>query len=175
MTAVRRFLLFFLIFTISHCKREGMEPGIAPPSFSLSSVSGETISLDRFKGKVVLLNFWATWCPPCVAEMPSLNNLYEKLKDKNFVVIGVASQDTKDQVDEFVKSNRINFPVLYDPDGSIAQKFKTHGFPETILISKEGTISLMNDPKTNELVLKVIGERVWDAQGVVDMFLKKLH
>lgn len=168
------FFVCLFTFTLAHCNREGLEPGVFPPSFSLANEKGENVSLADFKGKVILINFWATWCPPCIAEMPALNSLYEKFKDKNFVVIGIASQDAKDDVDDFVKKSGITFPVLYDFDGKVSQKFKVNGFPETLLVSKEGKITLMNDPKSNELVLRVIGERVWDAPLVLEMIRKKI-
>lgn len=147
---------------LSGCKREGLAPGMYPPSFELERLSdGKKVTLEEYKGKIILLNFWATWCPPCIAEMPSLEKLYQANKDNDFVVIGVATQDSKNDVQEFIDTSKISFPILLDPTGELTRKLEIGGFPETFLFDKEGRFKLINDPKNGELVFRVIGERDW--------------
>jgi thiol-disulfide isomerase/thioredoxin len=103
--------------------------------FRLRSLDGKEVSLADFSGKVVFLNFWATWCPPCVEEMPSMMRLYEKLRSKpNFVFLAVSSDDGWDPVRKFFGSGPPPFTVLLDARGEIAQRYGTTQFPETYVL-----------------------------------------
>lgn len=149
------------------CKREGLAPGLYPPHFEFERLSdGKKVSLKDYEGNLVLLNFWATWCPPCIAEMPSLERLYQENKDKGLVVIGVATQDSKNDVKDFIDSSNITFPILLDPTGELTRKLEIGGFPETFLFDKQGRFKLITDPKTGELVFRVIGERDWSKARI---------
>ena len=156
---MRIFLIFLL--ALLACEREGRSPGLLPPRVELEYLSGAKGSLSDFKGKVVLVNFWATWCPPCIAEMPSLQALQDKLGSENFVVVGIATQDEKKDVEDFLKSSKITFPILLDFYGELSRKFEVAGYPETFLLDKEGRFMMFADPKNGALVLKVAGERDW--------------
>lgn len=161
---ISRALISIILFCafFSGCKREGLAPGLYPPSFELERLSdSKKVTLEEYKGKTILLNFWATWCPPCIAEMPSLERLYQANKDKDFVVIGIATQDSKNDVQDFINSSNISFPILLDSMGELTRKLEIGGFPETFLFDKEGRFKLINDPKNGELVFRVIGERDW--------------
>jgi thiol-disulfide isomerase/thioredoxin len=103
--------------------------------FRLRSLDGKDVSLADFRGKVVLLNFWATWCPPCVDEMPSMLRLYEKLRSKpNFVFLAVSTDDGWDPVRKFFAAGPPPFTVLLDAHGEIAQRYGTTQFPETYVV-----------------------------------------
>lgn len=150
--------------------REGKGPGFLPPRVELQYLNGEKGSLRDFKGKVVLVNFWATWCPPCIAEMPSLQALQDSLGSENFVVVGIATQDDKKDVEEFVKNSKITFPILLDFYGELSRKLEVVGYPETFLLDREGKFLMFPDPKNGSLVLKVAGERDWqkaDLKGLI--------
>jgi len=108
--------------------------------FSLPALSGETRSLSSFKGKVVLLNFWATWCPPCRAEMPSMEKLYTSLKGKDFEILAVNLQEDPKTVKEFVTKNGYTFPILLDSSGKTGSVYGVRGIPTTYLIDKEGFV-----------------------------------
>ncbi len=112
------------------------------PDFTLQNMDGETYTLSNYRGKVVMLNFWATWCPPCRREMPSLERLYTKLKDQGFVVIAVNQFEDPDLVFEFTGrlSLEPTFPILFDRDSSVAEQFGVKGLPTTYLLDKEGRI-----------------------------------
>ncbi|MDH4227693.1 MAG: TlpA family protein disulfide reductase [Deltaproteobacteria bacterium] len=122
--------------------------------FVLPDMDGKLRKLGDYKGKVVFLNFWATWCPPCKEEMPSMQVLYDNLKDKNFVIVAVSSDTSADDVKKFIGENKLTFPVLLDPKGKIKEAYKTTGFPETFIIDQNGVVAE-----------KVVGPRNWTDNG----------
>ena len=130
------------------------------PDFSLQDMDGETYTLSSYRGKVVMLNFWATWCPPCRREMPSLERLYGKLKSQDFVVIAINQFEDPDLVFEFTGrlSLEPTFPILFDRDSSVAELFRVKGLPTTYLIDKDGQIRY-----------RAIGGREFDHTEIEDM------
>lgn len=112
------------------------------PNFKAVDLNGKKISLDMYKGKkVVLINFWASWCPPCKMELPDLAKTYNKLKNKGFVIIGIAESSTKEAVNQLIKQDNIKYPVVMDNDGSIANLYGgINAVPTTFLIDKNGNI-----------------------------------
>jgi peroxiredoxin len=113
--------------------------GIAP-GFQAKTPDGGPVALTDHKGKVVLLDFWATWCPPCVASMPTLERVYREYRDKGFVVVGVDQEPGEEQlVRAFLSAHEISFPIAMDP-GSIAHDYGVYTFPTSFLIGKDGTI-----------------------------------
>ncbi len=111
------------------------------PALALLDVSGKKVSLESLKGKVVLLNFWATWCPPCREEMPTLETLYQTFKDKpEFVLLAVDSNEETGKVTDFLKKNPYHFPVLLDSDGSSSQDYSITAIPTTYLIDAQGRL-----------------------------------
>ncbi|HUX37157.1 MAG TPA: TlpA disulfide reductase family protein [Rectinemataceae bacterium] len=108
--------------------------------FTVASPNGGSMSLSKAKGKVVLLNFWATWCPPCRAEMPSIQKLWDKRKDKNFTVIAVSVGEQKDTVTKFVADNKYSYPIFLDPSGQLGSAFNASSIPTTYIIDKDGKV-----------------------------------
>ncbi len=108
--------------------------------FSLKDLRGETVSLASMKGKVVLLNFWATWCPPCVSEMPSLNRLYQELRPRGLQVVAVSLDRSAGDVREYVGKKGFNFLILMDEGNTVARRYKVFSTPTTFLIDKNGNI-----------------------------------
>ncbi len=121
-----------------------LKPGNKAPNFSLPTIDGKTFRLaDKFKqpGNVVLLDIWATWCPPCRAEIPHLVALQKKFRGKKVVFVGVAIDNEKSVVAEFAKSNGINYTVVHDPNGSkLRNLYSIQGVPATYIIDKKGVI-----------------------------------
>jgi len=117
-------------------------------NFSLDSlIEDKEVSLEDFKGKAVVLNFWATWCGPCREEMPLLEKSWNKYKDKGVVFLGIDVMDDKGEAAEFIESTGITYPNLYDPSGKVSSKYKVIALPATFFIDKEGTIPQKNyDP-----------------------------
>jgi len=133
--------------------------GKPAPDFRLSDPGGREISLSQFRGKVVFLNFWASWCPPCRAEMPSMERLNEVYGSKNFAMVAVNTENDPGAVRRFLEKNPHSFTVLLDVDGRVHQTYRVFKFPETFLLDREGRI-----------VEHYIGARDWSAVE----FLKKI-
>ena len=134
--------------------------GVPAPDFTLPGLDGQMVRLADFRGKVVLLNIWATWCPPCVEEMPSMEALYQKLKAEGFEILAVSVDVSGAQaVRPFMEKHRLNFPALTDTDGTVKSLYQTTGVPESFIIDKDGTI-----------VEKIIGPRDWTSPGAIRFF-----
>ena len=108
--------------------------------FSLESLGGGTLALSSLKGKIVFLNFWATWCGPCNIELPSMKAMYEKLKAKGLEIVAVDLMEDKKTVSDFVKAKKLPFTVLLDTDGRVGGLYGTEGIPTTFLIDRTGKI-----------------------------------
>lgn len=166
-----------LICCLSSCSRgneTGLNPGDIPPQFQLESIDGPPQNLSDYNGKVVLLNFWASWCGPCVEELPALQALYDKIKDKGFVVIAVGVDDTKSSLMEFKQRYGLTFPLLIDSDGQVKSRYKVSGVPESFVIGSDGRLLMMSDPSGNMPVLRFIGPREWSSPNSLSRFEKLL-
>lgn len=123
------------------------------PDFSVRDIHGNRVHLEDFKGKVIFLNFWATWCEPCKEELPSMQRLYESMKNKNFEILAVSiDRGNEDRVRKYVKEYNLTFPVLLDPDQKIRKKYFVLGLPTSYLIDAKGTLKGF-----------VSGARAWDS------------
>jgi peroxiredoxin len=116
--------------------------GFSAPDFSLMTPGGETITLRDLRGQAVLVNLWATWCPPCRAEMPAIQKLYDEYKDQGFVVLAVnmTYQDTPSEVLPFMKANNLSFPILLDETGGMAKSYELRSLPSSFFIDRNGMI-----------------------------------
>lgn len=119
-----------------------VSPPAVAPDFTLPDMDGEDHTLSGFRGKVVMLNFWATWCPPCRREMPSMQRLYEKYRERGLMVVAVNQFEDPDLVFEFTGRLSLDptFPILFDRESRIAEQFKVKGLPTTYLLDKQGRI-----------------------------------
>ncbi len=149
-------------------------PEATPPSaaagprqaldFSLPNLDGEMVRLSDFRGKVVLLNIWATWCPPCVEEMPSMERLHQKLKDEGLVILAVSIDlDGARTVAPFMQKHRLSFTSLTDTKGLVKDLYRPTGVPESHIIDRNGVV-----------VDKVIGPRDWASPDAVRYFRELL-
>ena len=137
----------------------------AAPEFTVPGLTGGPIALRDLRGKVVFLNFWATWCPPCKQEMPSMERLYRRYKDRGFTVLAV-SVDTVDAatVARFVKNLSLTFPIGLDPKMDVANGYKVRALPSSFVLDRNGTT-----------VAVAMGPREWDgtaARAVIESLLK---
>ena len=110
------------------------------PQLALENVNGETESLADFGGQVLLLNNWATWCPPCKAEMPTLKKFHDAHSAEGFTIIAVEAGDDKDEVLQFANSLGLTFPIWLDPDGAALNAFKNGNLPNSYVIDRSGTV-----------------------------------
>jgi len=137
----------FLVYLLSGCQETPDKvravKGEKAPAFSLFDLDGEQVSLADFEGKVVLVEFWATWCPPCRESVPATNKLFRKYRDRGLAALVIAVQDKADQVADFVREHDIELPVLLD-DGAVSQVYGVRGIPAMFFVSRSGLI-------TNEL------------------------
>jgi len=140
--------------------RPRLGKGVSAPDFALPDLDGKTVNLADYKGKVVLLNIWATWCPPCVEEMPSMEKLHQELKDEDFEILAVSIDVSGAKaVIPFMKKHKLSFSVLTDTEGAIKSLYQTTGVPESFIIDRQGII-----------VEKVIGPRDWAAPSTIRSF-----
>lgn len=116
--------------------------GFLAPDFTLDTLDGTKVTLSELRGKIVLINLWATWCPPCRAEMPALENAYKQYKDSGVVVLGlnVTNQDSEKDIPPFVDEFGLTFPILLDRDGSVSALYQLKGLPTTYFVNREGII-----------------------------------
>jgi peroxiredoxin/outer membrane lipoprotein-sorting protein len=143
-------------------KEENLE-GQPAPDFSLQSLDGKTYKLSDLKGKVVLIDFWATWCGPCREELPSIEKLHKEFSGKGLVVLGINDED-KEKVQQFVNQQKLTFPTLLDSGGAVARTYKVNAIPRVILIDKDGKIVKditgyypENEKILRELITKLLG------------------
>ena len=137
-------VLVVLATLISGCARrpsrgEGLETGRPAPAFKLPDTGGQQISLDQYKGKVVLLDFWATWCGPCRMTMPVLESLQKEYPDR-LVLLAINIQEPKDAVQEYVRQHNLKSRVLLDEQGTVGGQYGTDAIPMQVLIDKAGIV-----------------------------------
>jgi peroxiredoxin len=131
-------------------------PALAP-DFAIPDLAGQAVRLSGLRGQVVLVNLWTTWCPPCREEMPSMQKLYDRLKDRGFVLLAVSQDENgKAVVEPFVRELGLTFPVLVDPEHQVGDRYQVWGYPESFLIDREGRI-----------VERIIGPRDWASPAQV--------
>ena len=141
---------------------ESQIEGTLAPDFTLPDLNGINHTLSNYKGKVVFLNIWATWCQPCKDEMPSMEKLHQRFKDKDFVMLAVSiDKDGKKAVEPFMKEYKLTFPALLDSAGTTSKLYETTGVPETFIIDKKGIV-----------IHKVIGPRDWSVDSIFGVFEK---
>ena len=120
--------------------------GAPAPDFTLKSLDGQQVTLSQLKGHPVLINFWASWCPPCRLEMPDLVKSYAAHKGEGFVLLGLnaTALDSLPDVQAFVKEFSMTFPVLLDPDGSVEALYRLRGLPLSVFVDRQGIINRLN-------------------------------
>ncbi len=134
------------------------------PEFVLNDLSGKAITLKSLRGKVVFLNFWATWCNPCRREMPALEKLHREFRDRGLEIVGVNVREGKDDIRRFLQELGLTFTVLLDKDGEVSDQYGVWGLPVSYIISRKG-----------EFVGKARGSREWDSKEAKGFFRELLE
>lgn len=157
--AVVLFLRWYTSY-VGQAQKPRVAVGTAAPAFTLPGLDGRNVNLADYKGKVVFLNIWATWCPPCREEMPSIEKLYQELKGEEFEILA-ASVDLSgaEAVAPFMKRYGLTFPALLDTKGEVQHLYGTTGIPETFIINRDGVIEKI-----------VVGPLDWSSPAVVRFF-----
>jgi len=156
------FLCLITVFAGPSAAAAPVEPGSEAPDFTLRDLSGKDVALSDFRGKVVLLNFWGTFCPPCRAEMPALENVYRELKDRGFVVLAVSIDRSEKDARSFIAAEHSTFPVLLDSEKKVYYgKYATFALPLSYLIDTKGRV-----------VEKYFGRQAWDSAEMKETIIK---
>jgi len=144
-------LVFSVVLLLAGCSEQGgeksqtesgVDKGQAASDFTLTNMQGQQVTLSSLQGQVVVLNFWATWCPPCIEEMPSMEMLYRKYKDQGLVILAVnTEEDGKELVENFLKKTPYSFPILLDPEADVQNQFNIFRLPETVVIDRNGIVA----------------------------------
>ena len=145
-----------------HLRVYKVDAGDRAPSFELAGDNGSGARLEDYRGKYVLLNFWATWCPPCIEELPSLNTLHREMAPDGLVVLGISVDENKAAYEQFLEGYDVNFPTVRDPEMAVASLYGTSIYPETYLIDRNGRV-----------VRKYVGPKNWDSPEIVN-YLRSL-
>ena len=127
------------------------------PALVLKDAEGKSVNLRDFRGSTVLVNFWATWCGPCVDELPAIDRLRERMAGTKFTVIAVDVGESAARVNAFLKKTPVGFAVLLDPDSELSRKWKVHGLPTTYVIGPDGRIRFYQ-----------VGDLDWGADAVYE-------
>ena len=142
---IARILVYLLIlFAAAPLSAADLKPLPAEPApiLALPGLSGGTTRLEQLRGKVVLVNFWAVWCPPCRKEMPSMARLAEKLSGKPFAILGVNVGETPAEIQNFLKQVPVGFPILLDSEGQNLKAWRVFAFPTSYVLDKKGRLRL---------------------------------
>jgi len=150
--------LLIIIFAAAGAFAMGTPPNSTTDNFLLNDLSGKPISLDSYKGHVVLVAFFTTWCPSCQDEMPQLEQLYNKYRSREFSVLGVNIKGTKEEVKSFMDGYKLTFPVVLDDDGSVSMQYKVRYIPRLFLFDKSGKVIFNAQYLPYELIEKEVAK-----------------
>lgn len=137
---------------------------VAPMEFSLPDTRGQLVKLSQFKGKVLFLNFWTTWCSECRTEMPAMERLRRRLQARDFAMVAVSLRESAETVKRFMDQNRLTFTALLDENGDIATTYAVRAIPTTFILDRRG-----------HFIGMALGARKWDTAGSVKLFERLLE
>jgi len=138
--------------------RAKVSMGETAPDFTLKTMQGKEVTLSELRGKVVLVNFWATWCPPCRQEMPSMEKLYQHLKGRDFEMLAInVEENGPATVEKFLEEKSHGFPILFDTDAQAQRRYDVSKYPETFVVDRNGVV-----------VEHVVGAIDWMQPSVVE-------
>jgi peroxiredoxin len=162
MLAVPRLLLCCLLLVAASPPLAGQSltplPGAVPaPDFALPDTNGRLHRLSDYRGKTVIINFWATWCPPCREEIPSMNRAWQQLRQEDVVMLAINMGEDEDTIFLFTADYPAEFPLLLDRDGAVIARWPVKGLPTTFIIAPDGS-----------LAYRAIGGRAWDDDEILD-------
>jgi len=156
-------LILMLLVPLVGCDMPstGIRRGGVAPDFTLADLSGNQVSLSDYRGRPVLVNIWASWCPPCISEMPELQHVHEAAGADGLVILAVNSlnQDDMDDVKAFVAEQKLTFPILLDSEGAVTVAYRAGTLPTSVFVDRSGKIHLIQiGPMTQQFVESVVRE-----------------
>ena len=160
-------LLFFLALFSEiaiAAEKEPLHPVKGTPiaaEFDLMDVDGQRHTLAMYRGKIVILNFWATWCPPCRFELPAMDKVWDRVKDKGVVILGINVGEDADTIFTFTADYPVTFPLLLDSDSGVTKQYPVIGLPTTFVINPQGKI-----------IYRAIGTRDWNEDALVNKVME---
>lgn len=161
------FLFFIFLILMTGCSKDNepvatlAELNKPAPDFTLVDLHGKSWQLSSLRGKVVFINFWATWCPPCLEEMPSMQELYVNMANAPFQMLAILNNDRPEFAQNMADKAGLTFPILFDPESKTSTRYELTGVPETFIVDPQGILRE-----------KFIGPRPWNSQGALDMLKK---
>jgi peroxiredoxin len=161
LVAVAILALAFGVVWLQSAKYEPLTVGMAAPDFTLPDMAGKNQRLSDYRGKVVFLNFWATWCPPCREEMPSMERLHQTFKGRGLLVLAVNLQESPNLVRKFARNFGLSFPILLDETGEVSSAYGARAIPVTYLIDTNGSIAA-----------RAVGARDWASPAALGLIEK---
>lgn len=132
----------------------GLAPGQQAPEFTLQTLEGDPVSLSELRGQQVLINFWATWCPPCRREMPAMERAYKRHQDAGFVVLAVNVQESEETIRPFVEEMGVTFPIVLDESGVVMRQYKVTALPSSFFVDRRGAIHVRRIGEIDEAFIE---------------------
>jgi len=140
----RHFLRLALAMLVATSAVHAEEMNVPAPDFTLESRQGENLRLQDFRGEVVMLNFWASWCGPCRQEMPLMDDLYAQYKDLGFTILAVNVDENRDEAHRFLDKVPVSYPILYDPESNVSEQYEVQAMPTTVMIDRDGNARFLH-------------------------------
>lgn len=168
--SLKLFCCATILFFSAGCERYGLDPGRSAPLIELKTLEGEPFELKSLRGKVVLINFWASWCGPCVEELPALRQFHNELAPEGVVVLGIGIDDTRENLLKKQSEYQLPFLTVQDLRGEAKTKYKVTGVPESFVVDRDGKLMMVVDPLSKEPVVKFTGPRPWARPEFIALF-----
>ncbi len=137
-------LTLVMLVVIQGCANNAPEVGYPAPDFTLKDLDGNTVRLSDLRGKVIFINFWATWCPPCRAEMPEIEAVHQEYKDKGVVVLGVDISEPESTVRQYIQEGGFSWTIVLDKTGEVSRDYQITAIPTSFFLDREGIIRVVN-------------------------------
>lgn len=142
--------------------RDDLKSGEPARDFSLKDLSGTEHKLSDYRGKLVLLNFWATWCAPCIVEMPALQELQQRFPAEKFAVLTISVDAEREVLQKFIEESDLKLTVLHDPTMKTISHYHVEGFPESVFVGPDGRLVAVVDPLSGSKAVRILSDRPWN-------------
>jgi thiol-disulfide isomerase/thioredoxin len=173
MGRIRKAVVCLALLVCAGCTdsgRQGLNPGDKAPTITGTDLAGAPKSLSDVSGKAILVNFWASWCGPCVTELPALQSLYDQTKDSGLQIVGVAVDDTVDNIKEKQKEFKLSYPIIViDANSDVKKAFELKGLPESFVLDSQHRVLMVQDPGDGNPVSRLVGPREWSAPRSIEI------